>query len=198
MSNLEDYLVDAAEKGDLNRVKEYLAAGADINGKDRWERSPLFMAVAYNKAEIFDYLLEQGAKVNIPASNLTALQYAIENKREYFIPKLRKAAIAETAKETPEWSLFGASKLAHVEISPALERKLTEIFNFESRDRMIIVENLKTGAERILPLESFDALPEETLRKVFGKFTELGGKADEGLVFRRSILDKKPSPLKPK
>jgi len=78
-----------------------------------------------------------------------------------------------------------------------LERKLTEIFNFESRDRMVVFENLKNGAEKIMPLESFDALPEETLRKVFLKFTQLGGKADEGMVFRRSILDKKPSRLKP-
>jgi len=195
VSDLENNLIDAVSRGDLANIKIYLAAGADINGKDKYERTPLYMAVAYGKAEVFDYLVGQGARTDIPVGGQTTLQYATENKKDYFIARLRQAARAEMAKDAPEWSLFGASKLAHVEFSPVLERKLTEIFNFESRDRMVVFENLRTGAEKIMPLESFDALPEETLRKVFLKFTQLGGKADEGMVFRRSILEKKSFPL---
>ncbi|MCE9508402.1 MAG: ankyrin repeat domain-containing protein [Alphaproteobacteria bacterium] len=197
MSDLENNLIDAISSGDLAKIKIHLKDGADINGKDRNERTPLYMAVAYSKAEIFDYLLEHGARADLPVHGKSPLQWAREGQKSYFIDRLEKANLAQLVKETPEWSLFGTSKLARVEISPVLERKLTEIFNFESRDRMVIVENLKTGAEKIMPLESFDTLPEETLRKLFQKLTELGGKADEGMVFRRSILDKKQSPLKP-
>jgi hypothetical protein len=196
MSELEDKLVSAIEDGSLAEVKKWLEAGADINGKDRYGRTPLCKAVNESQKEIFDYLLDHGARIDIPAGGQTTLQRAEESKKDYFITKLKRATFALMAKETPEWLLFGTTKLAHVEISPVLERKLTEIFNFESRDRMVIYENLKTGIETIIPPESFDKLDESMIRKAFNAFTKLGGEADEELVFKRSIMDKKPSPLK--
>jgi ankyrin repeat protein len=195
MSELEKNLLAAISNRKINDIKKCLEAGADINYQNAL---PLSNAVYSNQPEIVEFLLAQGARTDIPLSDgRTILQRAKSEGRDYITALIEKVELLRLAKETPEWSLFGASKLAHVEFSPVLERKLTEIFNFESRDRMVVCENLKTGAEKITPLESFDALPDETLRKVFLKFTGLGGKADEGMVFRRVILDKKPSPLKP-
>ena len=194
MSKLQNDLVEAAGNGDIAKIQEYLAAGADRNGWNGNGWTPLCLAVYCGKTETVDYLLHYGARIDIPSNGKTALQYAKEGEKNYLIALLEKAEIARLAEETPEWSLFGASKLAHVEISPVLGRKLTEIFNFESRERMVVFENLKTGAEKIMPLESFNTLDEELIKKTFAIFTSLGGKADEGLVFKRSIL-KKSSPL---
>jgi hypothetical protein len=53
------------------------------------------------------------------------------------------------------WALMAKASVAHVTTSEAIGRKLTEIFNFENRERVIITENLKTGAESVGQAESF-------------------------------------------
>lgn len=64
----------ACAAGDLDRVKQILAAGDhDINGKNcwmtdmdprGWQRSPLFMAISGGHLELAQWLLENGANVN--------------------------------------------------------------------------------------------------------------------------------------
>lgn len=72
------------------------------------------------------------------------------------------AAAADTG-ET--WALMGATSVARVTSSPVISRKLTEIFNFEARERVQITENLKTGVETIGQPEKFDNLSPATLRR---------------------------------
>ena len=66
------------------------------------------------------------------------------------------AAVAAEGNET--WTLVAKQSVAHVTHMEALNRKITEIFNFESRERALITENLKTGAETVGTPESFDAI----------------------------------------
>ena len=66
------------------------------------------------------------------------------------------AAVAAEGNET--WTLVAKQSVAHVTNMEALNRKITEIFNFESRERVLITENLKTGAETVGTPESFDTI----------------------------------------
>lgn len=63
------------------------------------------------------------------------------------------------------WALMGTTSVARVTSSPVINRKLTEIFNFESRERVQITENLKTGVETIGRPEKFDSLAPATIRR---------------------------------
>jgi cytohesin len=57
---------DAAWGGDIEAVKQHLAAGADVNAKDEHGGTPLHRAVFFNSGqkEIVELLLANGAEVN--------------------------------------------------------------------------------------------------------------------------------------
>ena len=54
----------AAAGGDIEAVKEFLAAGTDVNTKDGWEWTPLHNAAWWGHKEIVELLLANGAGVN--------------------------------------------------------------------------------------------------------------------------------------
>ncbi len=58
-------IVEAAAKGDLEKVKQHLAAGTDINDRDEEHDSSALHAAAYHgKLEIVKFLIEKGAEIN--------------------------------------------------------------------------------------------------------------------------------------
>jgi hypothetical protein len=85
--------------------------------------------------------------------------------------------------------------LVHTHVLPDGQRRLTEIFNFTARERVVISENLKTGAEALGAHESFDDISEDALAAAWATFKKLGGKADEAEVFKHRII-KTPAPKK--
>ena len=54
----------AAAGGDIEAVKDFLAAGTDVNTKDGWEWTPLHNAAWWGHKEIAELLLANGAGVN--------------------------------------------------------------------------------------------------------------------------------------
>ena len=54
----------AAAGGDIEAVKDFLAAGTDVNTKDGWEWTPLHNAAWWGHKEIVELLLANGAGVN--------------------------------------------------------------------------------------------------------------------------------------
>ena len=59
--DLNNKLLEAAEKGDLKLVKELLDQGADLEAKDKYGRRPLHNAVYYGHLEVVKLLLDRGA-----------------------------------------------------------------------------------------------------------------------------------------
>ena len=55
---------DAIIKGDIEAVKQHLAAGVDVNAKDEDGRTPLLHAAYQGNNEIAELLLANGADVN--------------------------------------------------------------------------------------------------------------------------------------
>jgi hypothetical protein len=78
-----------------------------------------------------------------------------------------------------KWLRTGEQHVTHISEIPNINRRLTEIFNFETRERTVIHENLNTGAETVAPPESFDRVSEAALRRAIEAFEKLGGKLDE-------------------
>lgn len=54
----------AISKGDINKVKEIIAYGIDVNDATNRGMTPLMYAADYNQSEIAKLLLEKGADVN--------------------------------------------------------------------------------------------------------------------------------------
>jgi hypothetical protein len=68
---------DAARKGNIEAVKQYLAAGTDVNAKDDSGWTPLHWAASKVHNKIAKLLIEEGADVNaVNKDGLAPLDYA--------------------------------------------------------------------------------------------------------------------------
>lgn len=195
----------AASTGGFDLARALLDKGADINVRDNNNGyTPLHFAVMYGHSLLVELLLERGARTDIISNHGTApLELAQEKKNVAIIRMLEAhtktapalpeqppallpaahatpAAHADNGNET--WLRMGDSRVAHVGTWPEMGRRLTEIFNFSSRERLIITENLRTGAENMSAPESFDNIAEDALKKAIAAFRGLGGTVDEDAV----------------
>ncbi len=57
-------LHEAAEAGDIKRVRQLLATGASVDARDEARRTPLLLATHADRAEVARLLIEAGADVN--------------------------------------------------------------------------------------------------------------------------------------
>ena len=190
----------AAQNGAHGLMKTLLEKGADINAREYYGNTPLLLAIGQGDAKMVEMLLEKGARIDIVnshssdalaaaranrnAPDVLALVYARYRKElEKTTTPLNATAEALPAGDAETWVLMGEQKVARVSVHPLLVRRLTEVFNFESRERMIISENLKNQAESITPPVPFDETPVPLLKKAFEALRNLGGETDEEAVF---------------
>lgn len=64
VNDVNEELIDASIDRDLEKVKECLKNGADINIRSNIEWTPLLCVTHFNNLEIAKYLIEKGADVN--------------------------------------------------------------------------------------------------------------------------------------
>lgn len=191
-------LHQAAMQGTEETVTLLMEKGAKIDQRDRRHGfTPLQSAVYYNRQQMVEFLLEQGADAQIKNNNghtalqiarersNTAIAYLLEQRERPVRPGYDLPDTAEKDNET--WLRMGDAKVAQVGIYPALERKLTEIFNFESREHIVISENLRTGVENMAQPQSFDTVEEATLQKAAAAYRNLGGTVDDTQITRRNL-----------
>ena len=85
---------DAALEGNIEVVKQHIAAGTDVNAKTDVGTTPLFYAAAVGHKEIAELLIAKGADVNAKSSNdallVTPLDAAIKSNQTAFADLLRK------------------------------------------------------------------------------------------------------------
>jgi|TARA_B100002003_G_scaffold33438_1_gene28604 ankyrin repeat protein len=80
-SEAERALVGAAGLGDLEAVKQHLAAGVDVNAKNKNGTTPLHRAAYYGRKETAELLIAKGADVNAKDKDGdTPLDYYVESK----------------------------------------------------------------------------------------------------------------------
>ena len=80
----------AARNGEIEVVKQHLAAGTDVNTKDKYKRTPLHSAANNGHKEIAELLITNGADVNAIVIIDTPLDYAIISKHTEIADLLRK------------------------------------------------------------------------------------------------------------
>ncbi|MQG89142.1 MAG: hypothetical protein FI700_00015 [SAR202 cluster bacterium] len=101
--------IDAAKKGDIETVKQHLAAGADVNYRNKNGDTLLNYAAFLGHKEIVELLLENGADMNAKGlADWTPLHLAAQNKQEQIVQLL----IANGAEVNPYTSPgFGGTPL---------------------------------------------------------------------------------------
>jgi len=77
--------------GNIEAVKQHLAAGADVNAKGKWGITPLHYAAQQGHKEVVELLIAAGADVNAKTNGgLTPLVLAEEEKQTETADLLRK------------------------------------------------------------------------------------------------------------
>ncbi len=97
-AKLNEELLDAAKSGDARKVKESIKAGADVNAKNPFTKTPLHFAAEEKNTEIVQELIEAGADVKFTNKFLTALDIAKTDDQFYseFINALAQNIIKKT------------------------------------------------------------------------------------------------------
>jgi ankyrin repeat protein len=192
-------------------VRDLLARGADVHARDASGYTALHLCVYASDKEIglemAQLLLQHGAdpsarnKCNQTAADMcksssekSELYKTLKGrKRETGKTVLLPRPAAQDAKQPQdEWRLLGTHSVAHIGTYPQIARRLTSVFNFETRERHAISENLASGAEIVQRPENFDDLSETLLRRALDAFRDAGGTADESAVFGLSRHAKSP------
>jgi uncharacterized protein len=83
-------LIEAAKQGDLERVRELLDKGADVNARNINDMTVLISAARGGNLEIVKLLLEKGSDINARASNgFTAMKQASKEGHTQIVELLK-------------------------------------------------------------------------------------------------------------
>ena len=132
-SAANEQLLEAAEHGWLDEVKELLQSRADLEsrsqlGFDR-KRTPLHLAALYGQIDVVRFLLEKSAKIEATdADEKTPLHLAVVGARKDVVQVLlQKNAEIEAKSSSGQTPLFLAKENDHVEVAQLLLEKNAQI-----------------------------------------------------------------------
>lgn len=198
-----------ASNGNIHLLKLLLEQdGIDLDAKAKDGGTPLHAAAYNGHVMLIEVLLKAGANTEIENNEgMTAADVALQRGQpqsaKLIQQKMREKsesaeketlyavpAAAKASDDRETWLRIGQDKIAHIGSYPAIERKLTEIFNFTTRERLTISENLRTGVENTLPPQSFDSLPDAALDAAYDAFTAQGGTAERTAAVKKQFTAK--------
>ncbi|MDD9899987.1 MAG: ankyrin repeat domain-containing protein [Alphaproteobacteria bacterium] len=193
----------AAEKGHANVVLALIKAGADINMTDYLYRStPLHLAAGKSHTNVIKELVHAGADTTITnchdkkasdSRNISreALEYILAAKP----PAPPKTEPSPTpSPQNNAWQKQADHVIAHTEAYPALQRKITALFNFKSQERKEISTNLETGAESIAIIP-FAQTPPALLNEARNAFIAAGGNPAIAVIHPPTKTVSLPKPI---
>jgi ankyrin repeat protein len=140
-------LVVAVAAGNTSLARLLLDRGAqpDVPGDKRW--TPLFHAARTGDTATITKLLQEGARTDrFDEEGQTVLDVA----RAYDRGAAYNLIQAHIDTLSPEWQKTAEQEIAHVSIQRALGYRLTEIFNFETKQRTLIAHNYTTGRDALV------------------------------------------------
>ena len=120
---------NAAKNGNIKAVKQHLAASADVNEKDRFQRAPLHYAAAEGYKEIAELLIAKSADINVKNKTTgTPLHYAVGEGQKEIAELLVAKGADVNAKGAGELTpLHFASMMRHKEIAEFLIEKGADV-----------------------------------------------------------------------
>ena len=138
-------LLDAAKNGDIEAVKQHLAAGADVNAKTADGTTPLHNAAVYGHNEVVELLIANGAEVNaiiVSGRNQgkTPVDLAIWRKKTETADLLRKHG----GKTGEEFALMPPRLVQHGRFSFSFDAKEGKVYEVQDSFDLLNWEVSKT------------------------------------------------------
>ena len=175
-----------------------------INKIDGKKNTALHLAAAQGHTDIVNILIDHGFDPLAKGDNgKTPLGFAHQGRHENIVAilsDLQKKAEAQpapplkAAAPAPEWKLVSAHSVAHVSEMGDIGYKLADVFNFESRERIRIINNLKTKADHI-ETTPFSELPDQKqIADAHAALVRLGGKPDADFRQEKAVPRAKLAP----
>jgi len=119
----------AALSGDLQKVKQLLGQGADVNTRDMYQQTPLHIAASTGKTKVAELLISQGAEINAQNKDqLTPLHWAAYSGSTKVAKLLiRKGADVNARDKYKDTPLHKAALMGKTEVAELLIRKGADV-----------------------------------------------------------------------
>ena len=191
----KDMLYYAVQKARTEVVDFLLQKGANPNTRNDSRWTSLHRAAYDGQLELVAKLLKAGADPNLRTSDGRTPQSMAVNggyieMAEMLKPFMKKASELFELPPVPAqpdvpafapadgWELMSPAQVAHTAVGAKAGYKVTDVFNFASRERIRIINNLDTKRDQV-ETKTFDELAGTgVLEDAFKALTRLGGKAD--------------------
>ena len=172
--DVNDELLEAARKSDVEKVRALLAKGANVNAKSPYGVTPLGFACSRGSVEIVKLLLENGAEVNVTDTFYRTTPFGMVTMGKNAKPEIMQMLLEKGAKEADQ-----AMSYAINNNHPSLTKVALAKGNFkqEALDKYLRAALKKAQPENVEALKAAGAieLPEfkieaEALKKYEGTF----------------------------
>jgi ankyrin repeat protein len=114
---------EAAEDGNIEAVKQHLAAGADVNAKDGWGMTPLHYAAFFGHKEVTELLIDKGAEVNAKEGDTGKTPLHEAHNKEIAELLISKGADVNAKDKFEQTTLHSAASEGHNETAELLIAK---------------------------------------------------------------------------
>lgn len=186
-TNKTTSLIFAARQGHVDMVNFLLDKGANIEAVNEDGRTALLEAAREGQKKTALLLIDKGADIDrCDKQGMDIVLLAIGEGHGRMAQALEelvtKIKLQSKEKDTETWRLIGTEKIAQVAVYPKLRRKLTNIFDFANRERLVITSGLDSRQESISQPVRFEDVPKEMLEKACAEFNRLSGAAPKGFT----------------
>lgn len=180
-------LQHAAARGSLSRMQMLLEHGAQIDTANPMGFTALHYAAYYGHAECVKFLLDNGADPMLADHHLNTAADAALSEFPGIAAYINERILQMKTYLPPadmtcssQWNILSEKEIVKQSEKPFLARRLTEIFNFETRSCTIISENLKTKAETLTLISFRDMADTLLVDKAAEAFRDISGEYPQG------------------
>ena len=176
-----------------------------VNKPDSNKNTALHLAAAQGHIDIVNLLIAHGFDPTTKGENgKTPLGFAHQGRHESVVTLL--SALQKKAEEKPapppvkepvpvvEWKLVSSQSVVHVSEMNDIGYKLTDVFNFQSRERIRIINNLKTKADHIETTAFSELADQKQIGDAYAALLRLGGTPDDSFLNDKAVPRAKLAP----
>lgn len=169
----------------VRMAEQLLGAGIDINTVNTTKQTALHLAVKNGDLSIVKLLARKDANLTLEDNDGHTPLSLAQKKEDVAITAFLKTA----GNRQENWQRLDDISIARIAVHPVIQKKITEIFNFESHERLTLIDDLSPDRPSTSLRESFDAIKSHVLEKAFARYKDQHGPLDIAQALQRFNKD---------